>query len=95
MDLAKSGQMSEENERGRDRGAFSDREVPIQVMVPEWVRREVAVLGAERGENIRTTVLRGLKAIGIDIPESQMRDRRGRNFEDRRRSDQEAGNGKK
>ena len=54
------------------------REVPIQVMVPESIRRQVAMMGANRGENIRTVVLRGLQAIGIDIPESELADRRGR-----------------
>ena len=55
-----------------------DKEVPIQVMVPEAVRRQVALMGADRGENIRTVVLRGLRAIGIDIPDSELADRRGR-----------------
>jgi hypothetical protein len=55
-----------------------DKEVPIQVMVPEAVRRQVAHLGVDRGENIRTVVLRGLRAIGIEIPESELTDRRGR-----------------
>lgn len=55
----------------------TQREVPIQVMVPEGVRRQVALMSADRGENIRTVVLRGLRAIGIDIPESELADRRG------------------
>lgn len=55
-----------------------DKEVPIQVMVPEAVRRQVALMGADRGENIRTVVLRGLRAIGIEIPEAELADRRGR-----------------
>ena len=55
-----------------------EREVPIQVMVPENVRRQVALMGVDRGENIRTVVLRGLRAIGIDIPDSELADRRGR-----------------
>lgn len=54
------------------------KEVPIQVMVPEAIRRQVALMGADRGENIRTVVLRGLRAIGIDIPDSEFGDRRGR-----------------
>jgi hypothetical protein len=55
-----------------------EKEVPIQVMVPETIRRQVALMGADRGENIRTVVLRGLRAIGIDIPDSELADRRGR-----------------
>lgn len=64
------------------------KEVPIQVMVPEAIRRQVALMGADRGENIRTVVLRGLRAIGIDIPESEFGDRRGRH-----RKDSGGGNG--
>ncbi len=56
----------------------ADSEVPLQVMVPASVRRRVGVVSAERGENIRTTILRGLVAIGIDVPESELMDRRGR-----------------
>lgn len=56
----------------------TQREVPIQVMVPEAVRRQVALMSAGQGENIRTVVLRGLRAIGIDIPDSELADRRGR-----------------
>jgi hypothetical protein len=57
------------------------KEVPLQVMVPEKIRRELAHLCAERGENIRTVVLRGLRAVGIQIPESELVDRRGRRKE--------------
>jgi len=56
----------------------NDDEVPLQIMVPASVRRRVGVLSAERGENIRTTILRGLVAIGVDVPESELVDRRGR-----------------
>lgn len=54
------------------------KEVPIQVMVPAKIRRQVALMSANRGENIRTIILRGLRAIGIDIPDSELGDRRGR-----------------
>ena len=54
------------------------KKVPIHVMVPEAIRRQVALTGAGRGENIRTVVLRGLRAMGIDIPDSEFVDRRGR-----------------
>lgn len=60
------------------RHVSGSKEVPIQVMVPEAVRRQVALMSADRGENMRTVVLRGLKAIGIEVPESELGDRRGR-----------------
>jgi hypothetical protein len=55
-----------------------DKEVAIQVMVPPHVRKQVALMSAENGESIRTVVLRGLKAIGVDVPDDQLVDRRGR-----------------
>jgi hypothetical protein len=66
------------------------RERSIQFMVPESVRRQVALMGAERGESIRTLVLRGLKAVGIQISDSELADRRGR-----RRNGRGHGNGAK
>jgi hypothetical protein len=56
----------------------TEKEVPIQVMVPSDIHKQVALMGVENGESIRTIVLRGLKAIGVNIPDSQMVDRRGR-----------------
>ena len=72
------------------RFAGRSREVPIQVMVPEAIRRQVVLMGADRGENIRTVVLRGLRAIGIDIPDTELGERRGR-----RRSRGSGGHGTK
>ncbi|GEC36490.1 hypothetical protein JOH52_000807 [Sinorhizobium meliloti] len=56
----------------------AEKEVPLQVMVPSSVRRQVALLCAERGESMRTVVLRGLQAVGVDIAETELVDRRGR-----------------
>ena len=67
--------------RGRIQAAKAQpqsKQVPIQVMVPEDVRRQVAMMHAERGESIRTIVLRALREIGIRIEESELVDRRGR-----------------
>jgi len=58
------------------------KEVPLQVMVPKSVRRQVALLCADRGENIRTMVLRGLRSVGIHVSESELTDRRGRRRRD-------------
>lgn len=78
--------------QSRRRGVPAEQQAerPIQVMVPEFVRRQVALMGAERGESMRTVVLRGLQAVGIDIPDSELADRRGR-----RRHERGDGNGAK
>jgi hypothetical protein len=60
----------------------SAKEVPLQVMVPESIRRQMALLCADRGENIRTMVLRGLRSVGIQVPETELTDRRGRRRKD-------------
>jgi hypothetical protein len=74
---------STENGQGlRDAGSTPSKEVPLQVMVPESVRRQVALLCADRGENIRTTVLRGLRSVGIQISDTELTDRRGRRRKD-------------
>jgi hypothetical protein len=75
---------------GRNRVPAEPKEVPIQVMVPPSIRRQVALMSAGRGESIRTVVLRGLRAVGIEIPDSELADRRGR-----RRNEREGGNGAK
>jgi hypothetical protein len=62
--------------------APSAKEVPLQIMVPESVRRQVALMCADRGENIRTMVLRGLRSVGIQVSESELTDRRGRRRKD-------------
>lgn len=61
-----------------EKPAEAEREVAIQVMVPPAVHKQVALMSVQQGENMRTFVLRGLKAIGVDIPDEELVDRRGR-----------------
>lgn len=46
--------------------------------VPERVRRQLAIMSAERGESIRAVVLRALGEIGIRVPKEQLVNRRRR-----------------
>lgn len=80
-----SGQSSTTHPNGHN-GRSAEKDVPVQVMVPEQVRRQLAIMGAERGESIRTVVLRALKEIGIKIPKAQLVDRRGRRRQPRGKS---------
>lgn len=59
-------------------GMAEPKQVPLQVMVSEPIRRQIAMMSVQRGENLRTTVLRGLKAIGVRVPDRELIDRRGR-----------------
>jgi len=48
----------------------------IQAYVPESVARAVNIKAAEEEVTVRTILLQGLNAIGIQVPEHEMRDRR-------------------
>jgi len=81
MAIAKRSIENGRKPRGSVAGS-STKGVPLQVMVPESVRRQVALMCADRGENIRTMVLRGLRSVGIQVSESELTDRRGRRRKD-------------
>ena len=51
-------------------------EEAIQLKVPADVKRQLAVAAAERGETIRSVVLRALKQFGLEIQEDEIHDRR-------------------
>ena len=53
-----------------------EAERPLQAMVPATVERAVKIRAAEEGTTVRTLILRGLKAIGVDVSEEELRDRR-------------------
>lgn len=53
-----------------------EREKSIQVNVPASVARALNIRAAEEESTVRSLVLRGLKEIGLDISEDQIRDRR-------------------
>jgi hypothetical protein len=52
------------------------RDVPLQVLVPEPVRRQLEIRAAEEGITKRTFILRALRQAGLDVPEDEIRDRR-------------------
>lgn len=49
------------------------REVALHVLVPAHVRKQVDILGAQQGESLRTLVLRGLRSIGIEVSDEEIR----------------------
>ena len=59
-------------------GSSARADAPLQVMIPIAVKRQLAFLSAEKGESYRTLMLRGLRAIGLDIPDDELVDRRKR-----------------
>lgn len=59
------------NRRLQDDGA-----VPLQVMVPARIKREVSLRAAQEGTTQRTIILRALKAIGVVVKDDELCDRR-------------------
>jgi hypothetical protein len=49
------------------------REVPLHVLVPAHVRKQVDILGAQQGESLRTLVLRGLRSLGIEVSDDEIK----------------------
>lgn len=50
----------------------------VQAYVPASIDRALRVRAAEEGTTTRNLLLQGLKAIGFDVPEEELRDKRSR-----------------
>lgn len=49
------------------------REVALHVLVPAHVRKQLDILSAHQGESLRTLVLRGLRSVGIQVTDEEVR----------------------
>src|SRR4051812_18683189 len=49
------------------------KEVQLHVLVPAHVRKQADIMGAHQGESLRTLVLRGLREIGIQVTDEEIR----------------------
>ena len=61
---------------------MTDRNVPLQVEIPDSVRRSVRLRAATDGDTTRTCILKALRAYGIKVKESDLMDRRRRHAND-------------
>ena len=50
----------------------------LQVRIPAHIRKALDHLSIDRDESLRTLVLRGLRSLGIEVTDEELRDRRGR-----------------
>jgi hypothetical protein len=62
--------------RAKASAGDTERDTPLAVMLPASIVRAVNVRAAERGETLRETVLRALKADGFKIQDREIADRR-------------------
>ena len=51
-------------------------EVPLQVTVPKRVRRELLRMAADQDCSVRALILRSVRSLGIQIDETELRDKR-------------------
>lgn len=55
---------------------LEDRLVTVSFLVPESLHYGLKVRAAQERTTVRGMVLRGLKAIGLDVPDDELNDRR-------------------
>lgn len=61
----------------RNVGRRSDAvDEPLQITVPPVTKKSLKIRAAESGETMRVIVLRSLAAAGIQVPDSELQDRR-------------------
>jgi hypothetical protein len=65
-------------ERAVAKSPAPEAEVPLQVLIPEHIRRQLAVKAAEEGRSLRSLVLSALRGLGIDVSEADIKGKRGR-----------------
>lgn len=53
-------------------------EVPLQVLIPAGIRKQLALKAAEEGESLRALVLRAIRSLGITVTEADIKGKRGR-----------------
>ncbi len=63
---------------GQGRGAVPEREVPLQVLIPVKVRRQLAFHCAEQGESLRSVMLQAIRSLGIEVSAADIAGKRGR-----------------
>src|ERR1039457_4893603 len=53
-------------------------EVPLQVLIPAGIRKQLALKAAEEGQSLRALVLRAIRSLGITVTEADIKGKRGR-----------------
>jgi hypothetical protein len=53
-------------------------EVPLQVLIPANIRKQLALKAAEEGQSLRALVLTAIRSIGIPVTDADIKGKRGR-----------------
>lgn len=60
------------------RPVIAEPEVPLQVLIPEHIRKQLAVKAAEEGRSLRALMLNAIRSLGIQVTDEEIRGKRGR-----------------
>jgi hypothetical protein len=52
-------------------------EVPLQVLIPASVRKQLALKAAEEGQSLRALMLLAIRSLGITVTDVQIKGKRG------------------
>jgi len=55
-----------------------DTEVPLQVLVPAHIREQLGIMAAKERVSLRSLILRGIRGLGIEVTEEEIKGKRGR-----------------
>jgi hypothetical protein len=58
--------------------AMAEPEVPLQVLIPEHIRKQIAVKAAEEGRSLRALILSAIRSLGIEVTDEEIRGKRRR-----------------
>ena len=58
--------------------AKEEPEVPLQVLIPARIREELGIMVAKERTSLRSLILRGVRSLGIEVTEEEIRSKRGR-----------------
>ncbi len=58
--------------------SLDEPEVPLQVLIPASIRKQLAFKAAEEGQSLRALVLRAIRSIGITVTDAEIKGKRGR-----------------
>jgi hypothetical protein len=53
-------------------------EVPLQVLIPAGIRKQLALKAAEEGKSLRALVLGAIRSLGITVTDADIKGKRGR-----------------
>ena len=59
-------------------GAAIEPEVPLQVLIPASIRKQLALKAAEEGKSLRALVLGAIRSLGITVTDADIKGKRGR-----------------